>query len=94
MTNSIKPIFRYEYNKTNNSIYKANTGDGLPKHEHTFAHTTTCIQGSMVVRKENKELIISMYSNPLLLAANEWHEIEALEPNTIFINQFPIGTEE
>jgi quercetin dioxygenase-like cupin family protein len=92
--NSITPIFRYNYNKTNNSIYKANTGDGLPKHEHTFAHTTLCIQGKIIVRKENKELIVNMYDKPLLLTENEWHEIEALEDNTIFINQFPIGLEE
>ena len=69
-------------------------GDGLPKHEHSFAHTTVCIQGSIIIRKENKEKIVTMYDNPLLLAANEWHEIEALEPDTIFINQFPVGVEE
>ena len=89
-----KLAFSYSYNKTNNSIYKANIGEGLPKHEHTFAHTTVCVQGKIIVRKENKEVIISERENPLLLTENEWHEIEALENNTIFINQFPLGMEE
>jgi quercetin dioxygenase-like cupin family protein len=87
-------MFSYPYNKTNNAIYKANIGEGLPKHEHTFAHTTVCVQGKIIVRKENKEIIISERENPLLLTENEWHEIEALEDNTIFINQFSVGMEE
>jgi len=94
MINSIKPFTSFEYNKTRSSVYKANVCDGLPRHEHTFAHTTVCIQGSIVVRKENKELTLNAYSNPLLLTANEWHEIYALEPNTIFLNQYPVGMEE
>jgi len=89
-----KLFFSYLYNKTNNAIYKANVGEGLPRHEHIFAHTTVCIQGKIIVRKENKEIIISERENPLLLTENEWHEIEAIEDNTIFINQFPLGMEE
>jgi len=94
MTKSINPINRFNYNNTISLVYKAKVGEGLPKHEHTFAHTTVCIQGSMIVRKENKEKVVTMYDNPLLLTANEWHEIEALENDTIFINQFPDNVEE
>ena len=94
MIDSVFPISRFNYNNTNNAIYKAGINQGLPRHEHTFAHVTVCIQGKMIVRKENKELILNMHDNPLLLVANEWHEIEALEPDTIFINQFPLGMEE
>jgi len=94
MPTIITPIFRYNYNRTNNAIYKANIGEGLPRHQHTFAHTTVCVQGKIIVRKENKELTITFGDSPLLLIANEWHEIEALEPNTIFINQFPLDMEE
>jgi hypothetical protein len=52
-----------------------------------FAHTTVCLQGRMVVRKEGKQLVLTPQDAPLLLTENEWHEIEALEQNTIFMNQ-------
>jgi hypothetical protein len=45
----------------------------------------------MVVRKEDKELELTPLDSPLLLTAHEWHEVEALEPNTIFMNQSPVS---
>jgi quercetin dioxygenase-like cupin family protein len=84
---SIPPITRYVYNGVNSAIYIASAGQGLLRHEHPFSHTTVCIQGKMVVRKEGKELELTPVDSPLLLTANEWHEIEALEDNTIFMNQ-------
>ena len=85
---------RFVYNHTVNAIYKGGVGEGLPQHQHTFAHTTVCIQGRIVVRKEGKQVERTPEDSPLLLPGNEWHEIEALEPNTIFINQYPVGMEE
>jgi quercetin dioxygenase-like cupin family protein len=84
---SIPPITRYSYQGVYSSIYTANASEGLLRHEHTFSHTTVCIQGRMIVRKEGKEIELTPMDSPLLLTANEWHEIEALEPNTIFMNQ-------
>ena len=83
----VAPTTRYVYEGVYSSIYRADAGQGLPRHEHAFAHTTVCIQGRMVVRKEGKELDRTPDDEPLLLTANEWHEIEALEPNTLFMNQ-------
>lgn len=85
--NTIAPVRAIDYG-SNIQIYHANKGDGLPKHEHTFDHLSMCFAGSCVVRKEGKELVINKYSTPLNLVANEWHEIEALEDNTIFVNIF------
>jgi hypothetical protein len=45
-----------------------------------------CIAGSCIIRKENKEITLTSKDNAIDLAANEWHEIEALENNTIFVN--------
>jgi quercetin dioxygenase-like cupin family protein len=90
---SIAPTTKYVYNGVKSAIYIANAGQGLPRHEHNFSHTTVCIQGRMVVRKEGKELELTPLDSPLLLTANEWHEIEALEPNTIFMNQSAVNTE-
>ena len=84
---SLAPTTRYVYNGVNSAIYIASAGQGLLRHEHPFSHTTVCIQGKMVVRKEGKELELTPLDSPLLLTANEWHEIEALENNTIFMNQ-------
>ena len=47
-----------------------------------------------MVRKEGKQVERTPEDSPLLLPGDEWHEIEALEPNTIFINQYPVGMEE
>jgi quercetin dioxygenase-like cupin family protein len=68
------------------SDFLANKGEGLPKHEHTYSHGVVCIAGSCVIRKENLELVLTSKDDAVVLAANEWHEIEALEDNTIFVN--------
>ena len=70
-------------------MYYANKNEGLKRHEHWFPHLTVCIQGSCVIRKEGKELVITKDSTAILLTENEWHEIEALEDNTIFMNVKP-----
>ena len=68
------------------SEFLANKGEGLPKHEHTYSHGTVCIAGSCAIRKENLELVLTPKQNAVVLSANDWHEIEALEDNTIFVN--------
>ena len=70
------------------NIYHANKGQGLPKHEHLYSHATFCMSGSCMLRKEGKELKVDKFSQPVNLVANEWHEIEALEDNTVFCNVF------
>jgi len=62
-------------------------------HSHTFAHATFCCAGSCMVRKENRELVITPTMQPISLVANEWHEIEALEDNTVFVNAWAAGKE-
>jgi len=32
--------------------------------------------------------VIDKYTQPIELVANEWHEIEALEDDTVFVNIF------
>jgi len=68
------------------SEFLANKGEGLPKHEHEFSHGTVCITGSCAIRKENLNLVLTPKDEAIVLSANEWHEIEALENNTIFVN--------
>jgi hypothetical protein len=73
------------------NVYHAQKGEGLPCHEHVYAHLTMCHSGSCVVRKESKELVMTKMTQPVNLVANEWHEIEALEDGTVFVNVFAEG---
>ena len=71
--------------------YHANKGVGLPRHEHSYSHLTMCHAGSIIVRKEGRELVMTKDTQPVNLVANEWHEIEALEDGTVFVNVFAEG---
>ena len=88
---AIVPAHAVTYDGATLNVYHANKGEGLPRHEHTFAHLTMCHSGSCVVRKESKELVINKMTQPVNLAAIEWHEIEALEDGTVFVNVFAEG---
>lgn len=68
--------------------YRADAGAGLPKHQHAHAHLTVCIQGKCLVRKEGREFTLDSTSQPVELRGNEWHEIEAIEDGTVFMNVF------
>lgn len=88
MIESIFPRFSVTQNNTTLNIYHADKGQGLPKHEHLYSHLTICTAGSCIVRKENKSLVMTKDTQPVNLVGNEWHEIEALEDGTVFINVF------
>jgi quercetin dioxygenase-like cupin family protein len=90
-TQSIAPAHQFTYDGAQLTIYHADKGEGLPRHEHVYAHATLCAAGSIVVRKDGKEYIFDKHSQPVNLVANEWHEIEALEDGTVFINTFSEG---
>ena len=88
MTIAIQPKHSFTYDGAALNIFHANKGEGLPKHEHTFSHATMCNAGSCKVSLEGRSYTINKYSQPLNLPAGEWHEIEALEDNTVFVNIF------
>jgi hypothetical protein len=91
MTIAVMPKHTFNYDGVEVNIYHANKGEGLPKHEHIYAHASMCHSGSCIIRKENKKVIINKHSKPVNLKQNEWHEIEALEDNTVFVNIFAEG---
>lgn len=88
MTITINPIHQVTYDGAKLNIFHANKGEGLSRHEHAYAHLTMCHSGSCVIRKEGIEKIINKNTQPINLKATEWHEIEALEDNTVFCNVF------
>jgi quercetin dioxygenase-like cupin family protein len=89
--NVVMPRFDVTQDGTTLRVYHANKGDGLPKHSHMYSHLTICHAGSCVVRKEGKELVMNKDTQPVNLVAAEWHEIEALEDGTVFVNVFAEG---
>ena len=88
MTIAVGPKHTFTYDGAVLNIYHANKGQGLPRHDHRYAHATFCTSGRCIVRKENKELIMDKTTTPVNLLENEWHEIEALEDETVFVNLF------
>jgi quercetin dioxygenase-like cupin family protein len=91
MTKMIGTAHSLTYDGAMLNIFHANMGEGLPKHSHTYAHACCCHAGSVVVRKEGRELVMTKDTQPVNLTAGEWHEIEALEDGTVFVNVFAEG---
>lgn len=91
MTQLLTPVHQVTYDGATLNVYHANKGQGLPRHEHAYAHLTMCHAGSILVTKEGKSLTMTKDTQPVNLIANEWHEIEALEDGTVFVNVFAEG---
>lgn len=91
MTFMIIPRFDVTQDGTTLNIFHAAAGQGLPKHTHIYSHLTMCHAGSIIVRKEGRELVMTKDTQPVNLVAGEWHEIEALEDGTVFVNVFAEG---
>ena len=91
MTIAVAPKHNFIYDGAVMNIYHANKGEGLPAHSHTYAHATFCAAGSCIIRKKGKEVVFTKDTQPANLKAGEWHEIEALEDETVFINVFAEG---
>jgi len=82
------PKHMVTYDGAGINVYHCDKGQGLPRHEHIYSHLTMCHAGSCVVRKDGKQLVMTKHTQPVNLVANEWHEIEALEDGTVFVNVF------
>jgi quercetin dioxygenase-like cupin family protein len=88
---SAAPKFAVSQDGVSLNIYHADKGSGLPKHQHSFSHLTMCHAGSIKVSNERRSLVMTKDTQPVNLVANEWHEIEALEDGTVFVNVFAEG---
>lgn len=91
MVIAISPRHNFTYDGAQINVFHANKGEGLPRHDHIYAHATFCTSGSCYVRKEGKEVLVDKNTQPINLVEDEWHEIEAAEDNTVFINVFAEG---
>ena len=91
MVISIQPKHSFTYDGAQINVFHAIKNQGLPKHSHSYSHVTICHNGSCVIKMEGKEKIINKHSGAFNLPAGEWHEIKALEDNTVFVNVFAEG---
>lgn len=87
----INPRHAVKYDGATVNVYHARKGQGLSRHSHAYAHLTMCHAGSCIVRKEGRELVMTKETQPVNLVGGEWHEIEALEDGTVFVNVFAEG---
>jgi quercetin dioxygenase-like cupin family protein len=88
MTILVNPKHSFTYDGAQLNVFHADKGQGLPRHSHIYSHATICNVGSCLVSLEGRSYTINKDSKPLNLPANEWHEIEALEDGTVFVNVF------
>ena len=82
------PKHMFTYDGASINVFHVDTGEGLPRHSHIYAHATMCNAGSCLVSLEGRSYTMTKDSKPLNLPAGEWHEIKALEDGTVFVNVF------
>jgi quercetin dioxygenase-like cupin family protein len=83
------PTFHFDVNGcTINTFHIQKSGEGHPKHEHEYDHVTQVHSGKLLVTTPTTSFIMDKNSKPILFPANEWHELEAIEDETVFCNIF------
>lgn len=88
---AVAPRHMVTYDGAVLNVYHCNKGQGLPQHDHAYSHLTICHADKCIIRKEGRELVMTKDTQPVNLTAGEWHEIEALEDGTVFVNVFAEG---
>jgi quercetin dioxygenase-like cupin family protein len=88
---AVTPKHSFTYDGVRVNVFHANIGEGLLKHSHAYSHATMCNSGLCLISLKGRTHTINKNSKPLNLPAGEWHEIEALEDNTVFVNVFAEG---
>jgi quercetin dioxygenase-like cupin family protein len=94
MSNMVNPVptkHDVTYGGVTLRVIHANEGEGIPKHEHAYSHLTMVHSGRLLVTKDGKRLEMTKDTQPVNLIAGEWHELEALEDGTVFVNVFAEG---
>ena len=91
MVTKLTPTHEFTYGGATIKIFHANKGEGIPMHTHKYSHATTCMAGSCKYTQDGVEVIATKDTQPINLVAGKYHEIEALEDGTVFVNVFETG---
>lgn len=90
-SDNVLPAHSFTYEGAQINVYHADKGRGLFRHSHAYSHATMCCAGSLIVKTENKTITITKDTQPVNLVAGSWHELEAAEDGTVFVNVFAEG---
>jgi dTDP-4-dehydrorhamnose 3,5-epimerase-like enzyme len=92
MPKAVSTAFTFAYNDTPFAVYHANKFEGLMRHQHSFEHAVICYNGSCSVRvwkgSDMFERVCNKSTGALVLPPDLFHEIVALEDNTVFVNMY------
>lgn len=88
MVTYAKLAHTFNYDGVVLNIYHANKGEGIPSHAHPYSHATFCTAGSCKYTQEDRSIIATKETQPVNLLAAQFHEIEAMEDGTVFVNVF------
>ena len=91
MVTKLDPTHNFTYGGATLNVFHANKGEGIPMHTHEYSHATTCMAGSCKYTQDGVEVIATKDTQPINLVAGKYHEIEALEDGTVFVNVFETG---
>lgn len=64
------------------------SGEGLPKHIHDVDHLTIVAAGKIKVFTDTREVERTPQDPPILFRASRFHEIVALQDDTVVLNVF------
>jgi quercetin dioxygenase-like cupin family protein len=84
----VAPIHDVSMNGVYFQIFHANIGEGVNRHDHPHGHATMCHAGKILVSKDGVQLYMDKNTPPVLLKGGSWHQIEAIEDGTVFVNVF------
>jgi quercetin dioxygenase-like cupin family protein len=79
----------HSYGGVTATVYVMNKGEKIPRHQHSFAHTTAVAAGKSEVEiydSLSTRFTMETGDNPWELPANIDHEIRALEDGTVVVN--------
>lgn len=71
--------------------FHVNTGEGINSHTHDYSHVTICHAGKIRITKSHVQVEMDKNTPAVMLKGEEWHQIEAIEDNTVFVNVFAIA---
>jgi mannose-6-phosphate isomerase class I len=86
----VSATYKYLFNNVQFYRYQVNLAEGLERYSHDDPHMIICLAGQIVIRGQYMQADVTLdpLQTPIILNANSWHEIEALENSSCFLQIF------
>jgi len=80
----------FSFNGNTFVVYRADLGEGLPLHDHTFNHITIVLEGEIEVSDGAAvSVVLNARNGPIEYRAGRKHAITAKQDGTRFMNVSP-----